>query len=637
MTRGLHALAGGLLRGCYAIASAVLLAVHVVLFVPGFGLGMLFLVPWPVVVMRRLADAVRRRHGDIPRPYRARPGPPEQEPDGRYRHQRQLYRSPFWPRQYRYLDWVLGDPATWRDIGWLLTNPVVGGVLGFGPAALVVGGLAVATGAADRSAWWIPVGLVMVGLGFVVAPVAVRTHDAWARRLLAPPLTEFGSAKVWLGRRFVTLAQLLALGGLTVVTAGLAVISVAALALFCVGVVGTLPENAALTRRVTALRRELAERWSGVPIQTPYRPEPPLPARRDDGLYEVRDQLYKSTGWTRFFQRLDWVWHDPATWRDLLWTVTDPLVGGALVAGSVGAVGYGFVEVMVPALARITRLENPPPLAVHADRPFLALVAGLAMVVAGALFAPTALRLHGRWTAVLLAPTAKARLALRVQELTVSREDATSAQAAELRRIERDLHDGAQGRLVAVGLALGAVEALIDTDPAAARRLVADARESTARALAELRDLVRGVRPPVLAERGLVEAIRALALDSPVPATVTADGVGRAPEPIEAAVYFAVSEALVNTAKHAGAATVSVSFGHADGVLTATVADDGRGGADPERGSGLRGMRHRLAAFDGTVRLVSPAGGPTTVTLEVPCALSSPRTSTSSGRGSSSC
>jgi signal transduction histidine kinase len=632
MTRGLGALARGLLRGGYAVASAVLLLVHLVLFVPGLGLGLIFLLPWPIVRMRPVTNLVRRSCGDIPRPYRDRPGTPRPEADGRYRYDRMLYHSPFWPRQVGYLNWVLGDPATWRDVGWMLLNPVVGAVLGAGPAALVIGGLAVAFAAG----YWIPVGLTLIALGVVVAPAALRAHDSWTRRMLGPR-DEVGSLKAWLGLRFMTLVRLAALGGLTVVTASLAVLSAAALALFAVGVVGTIPENAALTRRVTEIRRRLAEQWSGVPIQTPYRPEPPLPPRRPDGLYAVGDNLYKSTGWTRFFQRLDWIWHDPATWRDLLWTVTDPFVGGALVLVSAGAVGYGFLGVALPALLRLTRVDNPPALLVLADRPALALVAGVVLVVAGALAAPAALHWHGRWSAVLLAPTAKARLAIRVEQLTESRADATSAQAAELRRIERDLHDGAQGRLVAVGLALGAIEALIDTDPAAARRLVADARESTARALAELRDLVRGVRPPVLAERGLVDAIRALALDSPVPATVAAGFAGRAPEPVEAAVYFAVSEALVNAAKHAAASTVAIAFTHAGGVLTAVVEDDGRGGADPAVGSGLRGMRHRLSAFDGTVRVVSPAGGPTTVTLEVPCALFSPKTSTSSARDSSNC
>ncbi|HEV7710719.1 MAG TPA: hypothetical protein VGP16_21185, partial [Asanoa sp.] len=168
MTRGLGALARGLLRGGYAVASAVLLVVHLVLFVPGLGLGIIFLLPWPMAQLRRITNRVRRSCGDIPSPYRDRSGPPEREPDGRYRHVRRLYRTPFWPKQYRYLDWVLGDPATWRDIGWMLLNPVVGGVLGAGPAALAVGGLAVAT----RGGYRILVGLALIALGVAVAPAA---------------------------------------------------------------------------------------------------------------------------------------------------------------------------------------------------------------------------------------------------------------------------------------------------------------------------------------------------------------------------------------------------------------------------------------------------------------------------------
>jgi signal transduction histidine kinase len=132
--------------------------------------------------------------------------------------------------------------------------------------------------------------------------------------------------------------------------------------------------------------------------------------------------------------------------------------------------------------------------------------------VIGVAVAPALLRLHGRWTRVLLAPTERSRLALRVRQLTQTRADATEEQANELRRIERDLHDGAQARLVAMGLTLGAIEHLMDRDPPAARELLAEARASSAKALAELRDLVRGIHPPVLAERGLGDAIRALAL-----------------------------------------------------------------------------------------------------------------------------
>jgi signal transduction histidine kinase len=401
------------------------------------------------------------------------------------------------------------------------------------------------------------------------------------------------------------------------------------LALFAVGLVILLPSAAQHIRWHTNLRRRLAGDWSGVPVDEPYRPEPQLPPRRPDGLYQVDKDLFKTPQWARYNLRMNWAWHDPATWRDILFLLADPIAGGAIVAGSVGAVFFGLLGQVVPAIRELVGDDAVHgPVILH-GRPALALVLGLALIVLGFVVAPYALRLHGRWTAWLLAPTEKARLDMRVRQLTESRDDATETQAAELRRIERDLHDGAQARLVAVGMTLGLIESLIDKDPVAARKLISEARESSAKALSELRDLVRGVHPPVLAERGLGDAVRALALDAPVPTTVTVDmPEGRAPAPIEAAVYFAVSEALTNAAKHAAAKRVSISVEHDGRALYATVTDDGRGGADPSVGSGLRGMRHRLGAFDGTVRVSSPPGGPTVVSLEVPCASSSPRTST---------
>jgi signal transduction histidine kinase len=219
-------------------------------------------------------------------------------------------------------------------------------------------------------------------------------------------------------------------------------------------------------------------------------------------------------------------------------------------------------------------------------------------------------------------------LVSRVRRLTASRVDAVDTAAAELRRVERDLHDGAQARLVALGISLRATERLIQTNPAAAVALVAEAREHSAQALAELRALVRGINPPVLAERGLGDAIRALALDCPVPTTADIDLPGRVPAPVEAAAYFAVAEALTNVAKHAaGAHSAHITAEHASGRLRIEVSDDGTGGADPARGTGLRGMERRLGTFDGVLAVSSPPGGPTIVVIEVPCALSSPKTS----------
>jgi signal transduction histidine kinase len=180
-----------------------------------------------------------------------------------------------------------------------------------------------------------------------------------------------------------------------------------------------------------------------------------------------------------------------------------------------------------------------------------------------------------------------------------------------------------------MGLNLATVEELIDRDPQAARELLGQARESSATALAELRDLVRGIHPPVLAERGLGDAVRALALDSALPVLVTVDLAGRPPAPVESAAYFAVNELLANAIRHADAKRVEVDIHHRDGALVVTITDDGRGGADPARGSGLAGIRRRLGTFDGVLALQSPPGGPTVAALEIPCALSSPRTSTS--------
>jgi signal transduction histidine kinase len=234
---------------------------------------------------------------------------------------------------------------------------------------------------------------------------------------------------------------------------------------------------------------------------------------------------------------------------------------------------------------------------------------------------------------------ARARqLAQRVQTLTQTRHDAVDTAAAELRRIERDLHDGAQARLVALGMSLQAAERLFPTSPEAALALVAEAKESSSLALTELRDLVRGIYPPVLADRGLADAIRALALDAPLPVELDIDLASTIELPVASAVYFSVAEALTNVTKHAGARSVRIQLSQTllagggppggGGLLRAQVTDDGSGGADPAQGTGLAGVERRLAAFDGILAVNSPPGGPTIVVIEVPCALSSPKTST---------
>lgn len=286
---------------------------------------------------------------------------------------------------------------------------------------------------------------------------------------------------------------------------------------------------------------------------------------------------------------------DPMTWRELLWTVV--------------IVPLGFV------LALLT-------------------VVLLLLVVTGALWwygAPQIMRLRALLDRTLLSQGHTEKLERRVATLTESRAASVDHSASELRRIERDLHDGAQARLVALGMTLGLAEDLLARDPEAGRKLISEARDTTGAALGDLRDVVRGIHPPVLADRGISGAVEALALDMAVPVAVNDSLAGRPPAPVESAAYFAIAECLANLSKHSGAAHGWVQLSWTEGRLTAVVGDDGRGGADPDRGTGMRGVMRRLAAFDGTMRVSSPTDGPTLITLEVPCALSSPKTMPSSG------
>ncbi|MFI9162342.1 sensor histidine kinase [Kitasatospora aureofaciens] len=351
-------------------------------------------------------------------------------------------------------------------------------------------------------------------------------------------------------------------------------------------------------RWIATESRRVVDRWSGRPIPVPY--------HRPGGGSGSWQRL-RSGGWLT----------DPATWRDIVW---------ALLTG-LAVLFTAAVVVLTPIALEIfgrNGLLFP-----------LVLVYGMGVWVAPfALLwaAPPVLRIHEKAARSLLGPSRRAELARRVSHLARTRADTIDAGAAELRRIERDLHDGAQARLVALGMLLTVAEQ-VKHDPDALGPLLAEARTSSVKALGELRDLVRGIHPPVLADRGLADAIEATALDLPLPVTFTGGLPGRAPAPVESAAYFAVSELLANVVKHAEASHVWIEIGHSDGLLRISVTDDGRGGAEPSRGTGLSGTERRLAAFDGVLAISSPSGGPTIVNLEIPCALSSPKTSSSSGTG----
>jgi len=354
-------------------------------------------------------------------------------------------------------------------------------------------------------------------------------------------------------------------------------------------------------RGLARLTRQLAADWCGVSIPERYAPRP--------------DQAPSFTG------RLRWLATDPATWRDVTWTAAN-LVAVVLAALSAVIIATGLIEFIGPELTR----EIPPP-AFPGNTAATLAVLGLAIASVGVLAAPALLRAYGLLARSILAPDGEAELASRVRQLTRSRTEALDTGAAEIRRIERDLHDGAQARLVAMGMTLDAAGQVIDTNPEAARALVFEARDASVKALAELRALIRGIHPPVLADRGLADAIRALALDTPARIHLASDLNGRPPAPVESAAYFAVSELLANVSKHAEARQTWIDIRYTDEMLRIGVTDNGHGGADPSRGSGLRGIERRLAAFDGILAISSPPGGPTAVTMEIPCALSSPKTS----------
>jgi signal transduction histidine kinase len=380
---------------------------------------------------------------------------------------------------------------------------------------------------------------------------------------------------------------------------------------------GLLPWATRGMRHHVDRERELAGRWSGVEVGATPAP--------DTGEREPRGVV----------ARYRWLVEDRQRLREWRWVTLYGFVAGLIVSLPVGLVGYGlwgvFLAFFGSYLATDAGWDGLWYTAVHVtDVPtgIMAGVLGLAVALTGLWIAPGCVERHARFVRATLAPSEAEVMAARIAHLSATRSDAVDTSAAELRRIERDLHDGAQARLVAMGMTLDAAEQRLSEDPEAVRALLAEARASSSAALRELRDLVRGIHPPVLADRGLADAVRSLALLSPLDAEVTVDLPARPEPPVESAVYFAVAEVVTNAAKHADAERLWIDLTHdaAQGVLRVGVTDDGCGGADPARGSGLAGIERRLATFDGVVAVHSPVGGPTQISMEVPCALSSPKT-----------
>ncbi|MEU7581511.1 histidine kinase [Streptomyces sp. NPDC041068] len=358
--------------------------------------------------------------------------------------------------------------------------------------------------------------------------------------------------------------------------------------------VGTL----ALSRPVCRTVRLLVARWAGTVVPDGYRQAVPV-TQLSTGFWWNGFGYERTRRDALIDQKWRLRWKDPANWRDLWFTAVFPFTAGVVAAlpaaGAVvvliGLSGSGTAGYVVAALGLVVAVACSP--------------------YAWRVLEPVAVR--------FLRPSAAMALADRVDELTAQRADTTVAQAAEIRRIERDLHDGAQARLVVLGLSLATAEKLMETDPEQAKALMREARVGAATSLTELRELVKGINPPVLNDRGLVDAVRALALDSPLDVTVDAGEPARLDPPIESALYFGIAELLTNAVKHARATRVRISLARDETGIVVDVEDDGRGGADARAGGGLEGLRRRLVVFDGVLEISSPAGGPTRARMMVAC------------------
>lgn len=249
----------------------------------------------------------------------------------------------------------------------------------------------------------------------------------------------------------------------------------------------------------------------------------------------------------------------------------------------------------------------------------VAFVFGLVLIVPLSIAINLAAIMHGRIAVRFLSTSNEELLIERVEELTESRSAVMRAMHLERRRIERDLHDGAQQRLVNLAMDLGRAREKMEWDPEASRRIIEESHEQAKQVLTEMRDLIRGIHPAVLTDRGLDAAVSAIAGRSPVPVQVDVRLRERLPEEVEGTAYFVVVEALTNIARHSGATQASVDIRREGNWLRIGVSDNGLGGANPELGTGLRGLRDRITALDGRIALSSPKGKGTRLTVEIPC------------------
>ena len=335
------------------------------------------------------------------------------------------------------------------------------------------------------------------------------------------------------------------------------------------------------------------------------------------------ERRYKRPRDGRLLSRIGANTTDPQSWKDLLWLALASVLGlaDAIIAATVWAVGLGSISL----LAWWWAVDGPGELdwgIFRIDTWGEAVYAAL-IGVGVCLLAPYVMRFLAAKTVVisqlLLGPGRRAALEERVLDLVETRAGAVEAQSAELQRIERDLHDGAQARLVSLAMDLGLAREKLDERPEEARALLVAAHEESKLALRELRELVRGVYPAILSDRGLEAAVSALAARCPVPVALSIDVRRRPPASVEAAAYFVVAEALANVAKHSDASAGTVRIMQRDGRLAIDVEDDGNGRADPRAGTGIAGLERRVRALDGTLTVENVTGGGTLLHAEIPC------------------
>jgi signal transduction histidine kinase len=405
------------------------------------------------------------------------------------------------------------------------------------------------------------------------------------------------ASRVWKTIAHLSLDPWIAIVNIVVWSVGLSL--VCALAITVVGGAAVLAGTLAVTSMLARFERRRAAELLGASIAAPaYRKGP---------------------------HRFGWIGNmitDRARWKELAYSFLQPIVGTTLfslmIAAWAGALALIALPLYIQALPGdtahllITDIKSGRRIAA-------ATAVGLVLLVA----APFLTLLFGRVEAALvrslLGTNRTAELEAEVVEVSARRSAAVDAAEAERRRIERDLHDGAQQRLVALGMTLGLAREKMDSDPDQARALMDEAHADAKAAMVELRSIARGIHPAVLDDRGLDAALSAIAAKAPVPVSINVNLPKRMGVTLEGAAYYVVAESLTNMAKHANATHASIDIGVHDGKLLVAVSDNGRGGAEVRPDGGLAGLRDRVAALGGTLAVSSPVGGPTTVKVDMPC------------------